>query len=224
MAWGTGSLLVEQRTNPSGNPLGANVLLEEDAASSHSMDIARGAVLNSLVWVDEQDGNAEIYGAFIGADGSVSVPPFRFTTTSTPSLDPAVAHDGTDFGVVWTDDSGGHDEVYMTLMDTGGAFSTPAVVTSATVGASSPDIDHGDPGFGIVWVEEGSGGNTTIRFTIVDGTGEPLVSAIDVSGGTSAAVAPSLVWSPDGWGVVWHDDADGDDEIYFAIIETVTCS
>lgn len=126
-----------------------------DGAASKYPDVAveRGQI--AVTWIDERDGNQEIYlavgsaAAFTLADGGR-----RITDTSGDSIGPFLAWSGSRLGLAWCDDATGEQEVHLQTFDASGAALAPFQRVTKTPWASlMPAIRPAGHGFLLAWNE-----------------------------------------------------------------------
>ena len=111
-----------------------------------------------VVWKDTRDGNADVYGARVNKvthkveePGGIPISKGTFAENS-----PAVAFDGTNYLVVWSDSrnlgKAGHD-IYGTLVDQQGkVLSSGGIkITGATLDQKNPAVAFGGGSFLVVW-------------------------------------------------------------------------
>jgi hypothetical protein len=72
--------------------------------------------------------------------------------------------------------------------------------------------------FGIVWEDERDG-NFEIYFTRLDAKGNKKADDIRITNNDAASLKPDIRWTGSQYGVTWHDNRDGNEEIYFITID-----
>jgi hypothetical protein len=93
-----------------------------------------------VVWYDERSGSADIYGARVGADGTVLDPSgIAISTAAEDQYWPAVTFDGTNYLVVWTDWRNGSYDIYGARVGTGGSV----LLYGKTIAAARPTTSMG---------------------------------------------------------------------------------
>jgi len=223
MAWDSGSAIWFARLNPAGSKVGGDVEVDGDPGPSHDLDLAASSDRYALAWVDERDGNAEIYAAVLDPGGTAIAAPVRLTEDPAPSSSPSIAWDGSDFVVAWSDAPDGAAGVYVTRLSVSGVEEGGEVLAMAVpVGAGDPCVLWTGSLIGIAWSERMSG-EDDVRFTVLDPSGEPLADAVTISPAGGSSLAPAVSWSGSRFGIAWQDDRDGNPEIYLASAVFVPC-
>lgn len=234
-----------------GSETGTDFVISEQSSSNAAFDAKQAAVAWNaannqylVVWSgDESAGHAEIYGQFVGADGSIpggTLANFKISTTTAgaafDAVDPRVAYNATsgEFVVVWEapDTTEGDQRVWLQRLDASGAAvgSVVEVSSGMTAGrdAVDPDVAIDDDGkILVVWrSNEDDAADREIfgRLFTSAGVEEVAAAALTTMGsdGTSRAEKPRVAWNPtsDRYLLVFHGDeaggglADGEQEIW----------
>ncbi|MBM7113169.1 TolB family protein [Archangium primigenium] len=161
-----------------------------------------------VVWQDHRNNNADIYGARVDGSGAVLDPSgIPISTAASDQMAPAVAHNGTNFLVVWQDARSGVFDIYGARVNGAGTvLNTNGILISVAVGAQErPSVAYNGSDFVVVW-EDARHGNADIYGARVSATGvvrNPSGIALDVSSGPQrrprvARVGTDCV-------VVWQD-------------------
>jgi hypothetical protein len=116
-------------------------------------------------WMDDREGNFEIYFALISADGNTTGSDFRITSATGDSSYPSLSWTGSEFGVSWMDCRDGNSaEIYFARVSAAGAkIGSDLRVTSATSDSSYPSLSWAGSEFGLSW-EDRRGLFTQIYF------------------------------------------------------------
>jgi len=173
-----------------------------------------------VVWSDYRSKSSyDIFGARVATDGSiVDEGGFIISAAAGYQESPAVAFDGTNYLVVWTDMRGGSDGIYASRVDPAGNVLDPdGVVICAEAGAQADAaIAFGDSTYFVVWTDSRDA-NENIYGARVD-TG---VNVLD-SGGSAICTDPEQQRYADvsangvGWLVVWQDRRNTQLDVYGA--------
>jgi hypothetical protein len=86
--------------------------------------------------------------------------------------------------------------------------------TSSGVALAAADV-----GYGVAW-QANEGMAARIEFARLDAAGALMGSVVRITDGEGVAGAPSLVWTGAEFALVWHDDRDGNNEIYFTRVSS----
>ncbi|RMG43412.1 MAG: DUF11 domain-containing protein, partial [Acidobacteria bacterium] len=87
-------------------------------------------------------------------------------------------------------------------------------LTSSAADAGKPRATADDTGYAVVYHEPGASGDV-VRLTRLDADGVPL-GTTDISAGSGNSRNADVDWNGTEYGIVWEDDRDGTQEIYFA--------
>lgn len=80
--------------------------------------------------------------------------------------------------------------------------------------SSLPSMAWNGHEYGIAW-HEGFTGGREVWFRRIDIAGNQVGGALNVSAAAGESSFPALIWNGSEWVVVWEDDRDGNDEVYF---------
>jgi hypothetical protein len=203
-------------TNTQCNLAGSVVDLVTDPDVSRDVRVATNGTVYGLVWVDERDGNPEIYGGIV--DGTDLVHEIRLTEDAADSVQPDVVWDGSTFVATWSDGRTGTANLFLTRFNPPGAVLDVEVqITDADADATSPSVGWTGSALGVAW-EQGGG----IYLQVFEGAGHPLLCAREISGGGDSR-GPDLVVTDTGFGVAWNDDRAGNQEIYLVSVDHEDC-
>ena len=200
----------------SSNGWSSDVRLTNDAASSESVHIAVDSSNNlHVVWYDQRDGNAEIYyknrTSATGWSDDV-----RLTDDSADSYNPDIVRDSSNsLHVVWEDERDGNKEVYYKNYTSSGGWSNDTRLTVDTSNSNDPRIvrDSGN-NLHIVWYDDRDGNDEIYYKNHTSGAG--WNSDVKVTNDADTSAYPDIaVDSDDDVHVVWHDDRDGNYEVYY---------
>ena len=175
----------------------------------------------ALAWSDKRDGagqKGEIYVATLDAFGARVTPDTRITTTTGASTHPALAWDGTGYGLVYADDTPGNPELYFQHLDATGKPQGASVrLTNATGNSVWPDLVWTGTEFAVAWEDSRAGAaNTDIYFQRVDAQGKKVGPEVKVTTDGSRQNSPILKWDGTGFGLAWTDSRNTDRQVYFA--------
>ncbi len=172
--------------------------------------VAAGAGGFLVVWEDERNATSiktDIYGARVTSTGSVMDPAgLLVSSAANNQLSPAVAHDGTNYLVVWQD----YKSYTVSANDIHGALVSPAgavlsasgvAVSTATGDQLAPAVAFSGQKYLVVWQSSGD-----IYGAQVDKTGKLLhPSGVPLSTVANNQVAAAVAAGKTGYLVVWQD-------------------
>ncbi|MBI5402880.1 MAG: T9SS type A sorting domain-containing protein [Ignavibacteriae bacterium] len=169
-----------------------------------------------VVWIDERDGNPEVYYKRSTDEGVNWGTDTRLTNNIYYSSLPSISVSGTNLHIAWEDKrDGGNAEIYYKSSTDGGInWGTDTRLTNNPANSESPSIAVSGSIVHIVWFDERDG-NTEIynkRSTnggVNWGTDTRLTNSIQYSAFPFVAVSGTIVH------VVWEDTRDADYEIYY---------
>ncbi|MBN1208055.1 MAG: tandem-95 repeat protein, partial [Myxococcaceae bacterium] len=176
-----------------------------------------------VVWTDDRGGDMDIYGARVSQAGAVldstGIPIARALNSQ---QNPAVAFDGTNYFVVWSDGRRGSGvDLYGARVSPAGSVLDPTgrVVANSTVFTlmmDFPAIAFDGTNYLIIWEERlGFSAASNLMGTRVSPTGAPVGSAFVVSNATGNQGAPALAFDGTNYLAVWQDDrSSGQNDIY----------
>lgn len=132
-------------------------LSADDGIRSKYPDLAFGSSRGAITWVDERDGNQEVYLVVASADelrAPIEQRARRVTDTPGHSIGAYVAWNGNRIGLAWSDDSSGNYEIYFQSFDADGAPLGAALkVTDTAANSMIPAIKPWRDGFALAWDE-----------------------------------------------------------------------
>lgn len=202
----------------SGAVLVNNIAVSTAAGRQDQPDVACNGTNFYVVWVDERNGNQDIYGTGIdGTTGAVlnsgGVP---IATTTTAEKDPAIAFSNTTNGymVVWDTGTVPPESIAgATISSTTGLVVVPSFVlpTSPSRIAQNPDIAFDGTNYLVVWHEGNTAGLLDIYGDLVSASGTPGSSSTAIDVATGPQRFPKVTFNnntlPGGYEVVFEDDS-----------------
>ena len=100
------------RISSAGDKVGTDVRITSDSGWSHSPSLVWSGSEYGVSWVDDRNGNDEIYISQISADGIKLGVDARITNDDESSWNPSLAWTGSEFAVSWEDERDGNGEIY----------------------------------------------------------------------------------------------------------------
>lgn len=208
-------------TNASGD-----LRLTNDPATSDFVYIASSPTGFGLAWQDLRDGTAmrgDIYFAALDKQGRRQGGDVRVSSTPGASTHPAMAFNGTRWGLVYADDSVDNLELYFrAISPTGQPLGSPVRLTNAVLDSDWPDVVWTGSEFAVTWEDERAGANRQdLYFMRFDANGTRLGGEVRVTSDPQRQSYPILKWSGQGFGLAWTDWRDGNREIYFRRLDAM---
>jgi hypothetical protein len=132
---------------------------------------------------------------------------------------PAIAWDGHAYGVTWTDNRYGNNEILFARVSSDGALLVPPTrVTNDSANSGSPSIAWTGSSFGIVWQDTRTTGYD-LYFTRVDTGGNKLIADVQLTSNAANSYGPSLVWTGWEFAVAWYDTRSTGYDIYVNLFD-----
>ncbi|MCX6841759.1 MAG: T9SS type A sorting domain-containing protein [candidate division WOR-3 bacterium] len=165
-----------------------------------------------VVWQDNRNGNYDICGARVAADGALLDLAGFAISTNTPTSDqrgPSVAFDGTRYLVVWLDSRSDIDgDIYGARVSQSGSVLDPTgiAISTATGGQIGLSVAFDGTNFLVVWQDSRDNVDWDIYGARVSQSGSVLDPAgIAISAATNNEAHPSVAFDGTNYLVVWHD-------------------
>jgi hypothetical protein len=177
-----------------------------------------------VVWQDERSGSWDIYGARVGADGTL-IDPTGIPISSGAELEgwPELAFDGTNYLVVWQDQRNGSWDIYGARVAVDGSVLEPGGVAISTAEHSQlePVIEFDGTNYLVVWDDVRNESHSDIYCARVGTDGSVLdPGGVAISSAVNDQVWPELAFDGTDYLVVWHDYRSGLWDIYGARVTT----
>jgi hypothetical protein len=206
-----------KRSTDAGISWGADTRLTNNSAHSQFSSVAVSGSAVHVVWRDIRDGNYEIYykssidgGVSFGADT-------RLTNNLSGSDGPSVSVSGSAVHVVWYDSRDGNYEIYYKRSIDGGiSWGAETRLTNNSFLSTKVSVAVSGSVLNVTWVDTRDSYNEIYYKRSTDGgTSWEADTRLTIHTGTSSASDPSVSVSGSVVHVVWHDDRDGNTEIYY---------
>ncbi|ATB31292.1 PKD domain-containing protein [Melittangium boletus] len=211
LAWQdqTKTAIVGARMNAQGGlitPTGFNISL---AANNETASAVAFDGTNYLaVWQDDRNGSSDIFGVQVSPLGVPLTPSgIAIGTGTRAQTQPAVAFDGTNYFVVWTEGNDGDADIRgARVSKAGNLIDAVAVTISARAGTQkSPAVAFDGTNYFVAW-EDTFNGNPDIYGTRVNKNGGPLGSGpLAVSTAANAQTRPSIAFNGTNYLVAFED-------------------
>ena len=205
------------RLDAMGNKIGADIRVTNDAAISAGPSLVWTGLEYGVAWRDERDaaGEPEIYFCRLDALGNKIGDDIRVTNDAGISSTPSLVWTGREYGVAWRDERDLNSEIYFARLHRRGLkIGTDLRVTSDANASEHVSLVWSGSEYAMVWTDNRHG-NQEILFARVDLLGNLIATDVRVTNWTGDSAEPALAWTGSIYGVTWHDDRDGNWEIYF---------
>jgi len=211
------------RVSSSGAKLGSDLRVTSAASYSGYPSLAWTGSEFGVSWMDDRDGNPEIYFGRISSTGTKIGADVRITNDANIWLTyygwNSLAWTGSEFGVSWMDYRDNFDgEIYFARISSSGAkIGADVRITNDAKASMVPSLAWTGSEYGVSWMDEDPG-NYEIYFARISADGTKIGADVRITNATGGREYPSLVWTGSEYGVSWEDNRDGNFEIYFARI------
>ena len=168
-----------------------------------------------LVWMDDRDGNLEIYYKRSTNNGSSWLADTRLTTDTNFSFYPAVAASGSTVHVVWQDDRDGNPEIYYKRSTNGGTtWSVDTRLTNQVDFSIGPSVAVSGNIVHVVW-QDFRDGNPEIYYKRSTNGGTSWSADMRLTNDPNFRQPASVSASGNFVHIAWMDLRDGNPEIYY---------
>lgn len=204
-----------KRSTDGGTTWGADTRMTNAFSYSGNSSIAVSGSLINIVWQDSRDGNHEIYSKRSTDDGTTWGADTRLTNNAANSLCPSAAVSGLLIAIVWQDSRDGNNEIYYKRSTDGGlTWEADTRLTSNASESYYSSVAVSGSLVNVVWTDERDGNQEIYFKRSTDGgtswgTDTRLTNNIEISDYPSIAISGSEA------SIVWHDNRDGNQEIYY---------
>ncbi len=211
----------------SGNCVNANTCYEIQPFSASSADakadtpkvVADGNNFY-LIWKDRRNKTSynDLYMNRVDISGVALTNDILLTDSDAKSYDPQIVIGNGGIAYTWDDSRTSlNSEIYFNFVDFNGVRAgNDKRVTNASGSSWYPSIAYNPVtgGYGITWMDSRDG-NQEIYFAAVDNNGSTTITDINLTNNTSYSSRPQIVWNGSGYAIVFFDNRDGNNEIYF---------
>ena len=195
---------------------GSGVQLTDNAADQCNPAIALGSDDTLyVVWQDNRRGNWDIYIS-TSVDGINWSAETRVTDSNDNQVNPAIVIDGQNYAhVVWQDDQGGNQDIYVATSSDGFVTKTISQITSNSSDQIDPAIAaDSDNTIYLVWTDTRNGSYDIYGAASNDGPWTNVAVVSKAGSQSSPAIATEAAGSI--LHLLWIDDTPGDDDIFYA--------
>lgn len=206
-----------KRSSDEGTSWGNDTRLTNNTASSFYPSVATSGAVVHVVWQDDRDGNMEIYYKRSTDEGLSWGNDTRLTNNVAVSEHPSLTVTGSVVHLVWSDSrtgNGNYEIFYNQSTDGGTSWGTDTALTSNSALSFYPSVAVSGSIVHVAW-EDNRDGNEEIYYK--RSTDEGLSWAIDtrLTNATSISGNPTISVLGSDVHVVWRDQRDGNDELYY---------
>ncbi len=168
-----------------------------------------------VVWEDNRDFSSEIYFKYSTDNGSVWSPDIRLTNISSIKGFPVISVSDQVVNVFWNDNRDGNYEIYEKhSVDGGLTWGTDTRITNAPGNSGFVSTSLSGLFLYISWMDYRDG-NYEIYFKRSTNIGVSWESDVRLSNNNASSVYPSISSSNQNVHVVWQDNRDMNNEIYY---------
>lgn len=153
----------------------------------------------------------------------VVISSIRLTNATGESINPSIAYNGENFGLVWEDKRAGGigSDIFFALIDKNGnkLITDTSITNTPDLISTNPEIVWNGNGFGVVYAEysEGASALETVNFVRLSTGGVVIGNKAEVASGV-VKPHPSLAWSGDGYGIVYRSPNTQSAKQYYAFV------
>jgi hypothetical protein len=219
---GTGiSKVYFSRLDSSGNKIGSDKRVTDDNSISGWHSLAWTGKEFGVAFIDVRYIFQELYFARLDSSGNKIGSDVRISSSGIYlSGYPSLVWADNEFGVAWFDEYDGNQGIYFVRIDSSGnKIGSEVLISDGTNSSVHVSLVWTGNEYGLSWQDDRDG-NYEIYFSRLDSSGNEIGSDIRVTWNSSNSQQPSLVWTGSEYGVSWHDDRDGNTEIYFARLDS----
>ena len=167
---------------------------------------------NHVVWHDDRNGNTEIYYKRSIDNGTTWSNDIRLTNNNSNSYWPTLAVDGNNIHVVWTRNY--YEIFYRVSNDNGENWENEKKLANSGLYSEYPEIVVNNNNIHVVWYDHRDG-NWEIYYKKSVDNGLNWSSDTRLTIDESYSYWPAIAINNENIHVVWHDDRDGNYEIYY---------
>jgi hypothetical protein len=194
---------------------GSDIRLTDNSSDSFNPSVSAAGSIVHVVWYDFRDGGGEIYYKRSSDAGISWGTDTRLTNNSGSSLAPSISVSDSDVHVVWQDNSDGNEEIYyIRSTDEGMNWGQVTSITNNLAGSYLPSVVVSGLVVHVVWADE-QFGNREIFYKRSTDAGTNWEQDIRLTNASEESWLPSISVSDSILHVVWRDERDGNNEIYY---------
>ncbi len=204
-----------KRSEDGGSTWGSDTRLTNNSANSYRPSLAISGSVVHIVWYDDRDGNWEIYYKRSTDGGLNWEPDMRLTNDPANSFNACVVVSGSFVHIVWTDYRDGNGEIYYKRSTDGGvSWGQDVRLTSDIFASTRACVATNDSVVNIVWDDNRDGNYEIYCKHSADG-GMTWGADTRLTNDPNDSKAPNITVSGSVVHVVWSDNRDGNQRIYY---------
>jgi hypothetical protein len=188
-----------------------------NSAYSYDPCISISGLIVHVVWQELVDGHYEMYYKR-STDGGVSWDAdTRLTTTTSDSWNPSIAVNGSAVHVVWEDERQGNSEIYYKGSTDGGVtWGVDTRLSNDPANSWNPSVAVSGSVVHVAWYDDRNGaGNWEIYYKRSTDGGLSWGDETRMTNNSHVSRYPCIAVSGSVIHLVWHDDRDGNYDIYY---------
>ncbi|MCX6290248.1 MAG: exo-alpha-sialidase [Bacteroidetes bacterium] len=204
-----------KRSTDAGLSWGADTRLTNNTSYSYDPCIAISGLNIHVVWQNEQNGFYQIYYKHSTDGGLNWSADTSLTNVSADLWNPSITLNGTAVHVVWEDERQGNSEIYYKGSTDGGlSWGADTRLTTDIADSWNPSVSVSGSVVHVVWYDNRDG-NWEIYYKRSADGGVNWGADVRMTTNPSVSRYPCVTVSGSVVQVVWHDDRDGNYEIYY---------
>jgi hypothetical protein len=204
-----------KRSPDGGLSWGQDTRLTNNSGSSQFSSVAVAGSLVNLVWDDDRDGNREIYYKRSTDAGVSWSSDIRLTNNSAVSKVPCIVVNGIEIYVAWDDDRNGNFEIYYKRSPDGGlSWSADTRLTNNSAVSRFASLFVTAATLHLVW-EDDRDGNREVYYNRSSDGGQTWGSDTRLTFDAAISANPTISVSGSVIHVFWHDNRNGNMDIYY---------
>lgn len=204
-----------KRSTNGGSGWGTDTRLTNNSSYSGFSSVSVSGQVVHVVWLDDRDGNSEIYYKRSPDAGSSWEADTRLSNNSLLSEYPSVSVSGQAVHVVWVDTRDGNSEIYYKRSGDGGSsWGADTRLTNNSSLSEDPSVSVSGQVIHIVFYDNRDGNYEIYYKRSTDG-GSSWGADVRLTNNALISGRPTLAISGQSAHIIWHDNRDGNYEIYF---------
>src|SRR4029078_244602 len=168
-----------------------------------------------VVWQDNTTGNNDVYFAYSPDNGKTFESLRNLSKNNGTSELPQITSQGNNVYVVWQDNTTGNNDVYFAYSpDNGKTFESLRNLSKNNGTSELPQITSQGNNVYVVW-QDNTTGNNDVYFKSSSSNGTKFKSTRNLSKNNGTSEFPQLYASNDNFLVMWKNNSNGIDDVFF---------